>query len=125
MPVNRWLDDKAFRQLTDEMVESGWRDAATPTATSAISATQPANQTDVHQCMRDMVVEIVPRRNSRDHQSAWLLGFDGFLKITRRQQINTPVNARIAGTSPKSVQTASANQPNLPKCNRESQERPS
>jgi hypothetical protein len=43
---------------------------------------------------------------------------DGFLKITRRQQVNMPVNARIAGTSPKSVHAASANQPNRPKCNR-------
>jgi hypothetical protein len=31
----------------------------------------------------------------------WLLGFDGFLKITRRQQMKVPVNARMAGTNPK------------------------
>ena len=41
----------------------------------------------------------------RDH-SADVLGFEGRLKITRRQQMKTPVNARIAGTSPKTTQIA-------------------
>ena len=50
-----------------------------------------------------------------DQFAVWL-GFDGFLKMTRRQQINTPVNARTAGISPRSAHTASVNQLNRPKC---------
>ena len=38
--------------------------------------------------------------------SADVLGFEGCLKIARRQQMKTPVNARIAGTSPKTTQIA-------------------
>src|SRR6266516_3275610 len=48
-------------------------------------------------------------------------GFEGFLKTTRRQQMKTPVNARMAGTSPNVAQTASMNQPKRPKCNSDSQ----
>jgi hypothetical protein len=51
------------------------------------------------------------------------LGWEGFLKITRRQQMKVPVNARTAGTNPTTDQTASANQPNRPKCNSVSQSR--
>jgi hypothetical protein len=38
--------------------------------------------------------------------SANVLGFEGRLKITRRQQMKTPVNASIAGTSLKATQIA-------------------
>ena len=54
-----------------------------------------------------------------------LLGFDGLLNMTRRQQMNTPVKDRTAGTSPRIAHTVWATQPNLPKCNCESQKRAS
>src|SRR5580692_7997773 len=41
--------------------------------------------------------------------------------MIRRQHRKTPVTARTAGTIPNKVQRASANQPNLPKCNELSQ----
>src|SRR4051794_14635940 len=46
--------------------------------------------------------DFVGSRSRRDHDV--YRGFEGLLNITRRQQINTPVNARSAGTSPTSDQ---------------------
>jgi hypothetical protein len=57
----------------------------------------------------------------QDPQFHWLRGLEGFLKITRRQQMKTPVNARIAGANPKTTQSAWMNHPNRPKCKLESQ----
>jgi hypothetical protein len=59
--------------------------------------------------------ETVFRRGVVGQFAVWL-GLDGLWKMTRRQQINTPVNARIAGMSPRSAHTASVNQLNRPKC---------
>ncbi len=51
----------------------------------------------------------------------YLYGFAGFLKITRRQQMNAPVNARIPGAKPRTAHSISVRRVNLPKCNSESQ----
>ncbi len=52
-----------------------------------------------------------------------VFGLDGLWKKMRRQHTKAPVNARRAGTSPSRLQRISASTPNLPKCNRDSQNR--
>src|SRR6266581_125446 len=60
-------------------------------------------------------------RSCESTYSDCFLGFEGSLKTTRRQQMKTPVNARIAGTRPKRTQIACMNHPKRPKCKSESQ----
>src|SRR5712671_1356702 len=45
-----------------------------------------------------------------------VLGFEGFLKMTLRQQMKTPVNARIPGARPATTQINSVIQLKRPKC---------
>src|SRR5580704_2449527 len=74
---------------------------------------------------RDRTRSSMPETNCANFRSYadFVFGLEGFLKITRRQQIKKPVKASTAGTSPKVVQSASPNHPNLPKCSSESRNR--
>jgi hypothetical protein len=64
--------------------------------------------------------EVVTQRAFSRIRPAFPVGvfeLEGFLEITRRQQMKNPLNDKTAGTSARSVQKASTNQPSLPKCN--------